>query len=238
MVPVFFTGLPYIATEEKRVNFKLEDGKTFTRVERFLKMRDSAGRERSEANTGTEGDFQIVSVQVIDPVSHCHFGWRTASDGRSLPTEEQVAIVRCAPRSAVHITVDIQQLIMEVTPSPTENVISERFAGVRDGVSYVGVRNINHGMPADSDSIGVEIWYSKKMHLELRHASILRNGSYGDSVELLDIRRTEPDIQLFYPPGNYTIYTESEFKALEEQRIKERDQSTRSPQINSVDSVH
>jgi hypothetical protein len=224
------TGVPYSAVEVITYRDKTPDG-VIAHEQRTVKMRDSAGRERTESISGGGSvggvAFKTRSVQVSDRVSHCAFHWSAREASGDLPPQEKLALVDCGARTWTTIAFDVQAVNLRQIELLAPGTDSERLKlvkGVIDGMEYVG-ESVFHVPQANEDFVpwGLETWFSPELHVQLRQFRVDQNGvkvSTETESSLTDIKREEPDAALFYPPDTYTILTNDEFNIHTQELLK------------------
>lgn len=209
---------PYTATLVTATHFvdpSTKQARTFSTSN--FQARDSAGRKREETERprpdGHGGTIMAREVTVTDPVSHCTFRWMEPWVAPGMPT----AGVTCLPRTLHYINQNIWADSIVTEPKEVRQLdavfLSEPLGKRNFGdVQAEGVRNtktISNPRPGESNKFVTEIWYSPDMK-ELIEMKEVRDPKHDQSsiiphVELTNIRRTDPDPALFYPPAGYDI---------------------------------
>lgn len=185
-----------------------------------LEARDSSGRTHyemeGEASLNPQGEWvHQRTITVSDPVSHCEFRWVEPVVGTERPT----ALVNCLPRTLhyinqnfwafewVHFSVEEPK---DRDPSILSEPLGKRMFG---GVEAEGLRRtVTYTIAEKPDEIqkGVtEMWYSpdlkEKVWERRDNSGSQATESNHALMQLTNIKRTEPDPKLFYPPKGYKI---------------------------------
>ncbi len=204
------TGKPYRAVEVTSYDSVDADGKPIRTESRTTKMRDSAGRERTDSISGSfsvgEVSYPLKDVTVSDPVAHCSFHWLVAVPAEvRAEYDDKVAFVSCAPRQVVYVDMDPFGLAY-AHPGSGATILQ----GQVNGEHYIGLRYLN-GMTQGSQSrvTGTETWYSTDLRLLLAYFDLKGDPEHGGTrIQTLtqnNLERVEPDSSLFYPPEGYRI---------------------------------
>ena len=215
-------GNPYVATLQTTTHFHdPHTGSVTTHTTEVLQARDSKGRKREETEMPRQGaDGKIVmarEVTVHDLVAHCTFSWM--EPWVVLPQYDQgpIATVTCNPLTA-HLRDDNVFARTATTPEGE----TQRFNITRkvehlppttqDGLALVATRITNTTKAHDGtqQQMSTDWIYSPEL-AELIHMSSTVTGSNPagamapPDIHLINIRRVEPDANLFYPPVGYRI---------------------------------
>jgi hypothetical protein len=176
------------------------------------KMRDSAGRTRTEESWELEGysnpapTGKTYQVEVNDTVQHCFFRWVEPVER----DEDKVATVNCLSRH-VNWEEDGRMAISGQIEDVTQNKSSIRKMeplGERqiEGLKAFGMRETTTELDSGGNPVrteGGEVWWSPELH------EIVQTRWIGESqmptVELKDVKREEPPAALFYPPAGFKI---------------------------------
>jgi hypothetical protein len=189
-----------------------------------VQARDSAGRMHSETPyTGMESNSRgemipVHDVTVNDPVSHCNFRWMEPEVAFEKPT----ATVECMPRTIHYVNlnhwefmwaqlVDIGSKLGDLPSgsSGSSESLGKRMFGE---VEAEGVRTIatNTTQTGKIWTRVTEMWYAREIK-ELVQLNFddddVKNPQSKQTpyMQLTNIKRTEPDPKLFYPPQGYEI---------------------------------
>jgi phage FluMu protein gp41 len=184
---------------------------------REFTMRDSAGRTRIERVVDMDGmpaaiASQITSrITVKDVVSHCSFDWVEPATKEA----DKIAIVQCGPRTVtLQPTVDGMEIKMtrqvaETThPFPWQTLQIEPLGEkVVAGVKALGIRQtLTDTQSSPGQPQVTEIWWSPEIK-EMIEAKPVGDTTYRLTIQMIDIKRDEPDPAQFYPPAGYKIVT-------------------------------
>jgi hypothetical protein len=203
-------GAPYTATMLLQ-NVMMPGGdKLQIKVEMVVrKMRDSAGRTRTEEAWESEGSPNPPStyqVEVNDTVRHCSFRWVEPAER----PEDKVAIVNCLSRR-----LNLEEDGMMAVYGQVENIRQNKFSiqkkeplGERqiEGLKVFGMRETKTVLDSRGNPVrtmGGDAWWSPELH------EIVETRSIGEpqlpNLELKDVKREEPPAALFYPPAGFKI---------------------------------
>lgn len=200
---------PYTAVVETMYPSRSVSGETTPYVTYGFAARDRSGRTRSESVTGgmTIGDesIKIKTISVADPVSHCEFEWHEAEGGSPMPSEMQVAMVTCGPRTLRYK--DLKSLFSFPedgvatrgdTTTQTERLPPLQIDGVT--VDRLRVTNSSRDEKGTVKKWVTETWYSHELQ------ELIRQGDEESGYTMLTgIKLADPDPKLFYPPEGWKI---------------------------------
>lgn len=210
---------PYTATLV--TTYRSQSGsEVITQTIRTIQARDSQGRTHTESETGQattrQGEeVKLRTISVFDPVSHCEFTWTEPDYGAKL-----VAIVKCLPRTIRYTNLDYSQIMWAIALHPeavqdglpkgssaSSESLGKRMFG---DIEAEGRRTIaTNAMPnGESRTSAREIWYSPYLKELVQFGDVDLSSSQTDAapdMQLTNIKRTEPDPSLFYPPQGYEI---------------------------------
>ena len=212
VLPAPLLDRPYSATTEDVTPSHSPTGETVRHVTKGFAARDRLGRTRSEARSGEETiagkTFELKSVFIHDPVSHCGFFWTQSMSDEELPAAERVAFVTCGPQTVRYKEMNgLASIIATVkdgtsTSGDTTTTIEHLVPLRIDGLIVNRVRAINTWLDehAERKTRTNETWYSPELK------ELIRLGTEEDGYTgLTEIHRDNPEATLFYPPVGYRI---------------------------------
>jgi hypothetical protein len=200
-------GAPFQAQKTVRLQHKLADGTVISRETKGRIARDSAGRyceELRETITGGKSpDTASTIVNVLDPVQHRQFRW--ASDSTQYSSWSLLDRLGVTP---VNFPPPIYPERNHLGLKSENKVIQELGQKLISGVMAGGTRTTTT-IPAgilgnDRPLISTdEVWISPELKIVVLEK--LEDPLYGEkTVELQNIKRTEPDSALFRVPDGYS----------------------------------
>jgi hypothetical protein len=200
------TGHPYSLVRMTTSVHTLGDGTKVTHVSEQRKMRDSAGRTRTEMGTLKDGVFTEMSCFIDDPLERRHI---------MLMMKSKLARVSSMPAQAP-MTED-QRVRLEAARARMEAARKENrqeTEGAAEPRTIVGVyvegkrttRVIPVGQMGNDREMRTvtEVWYSQDLKVEMgRRRESPQTGTV--STEVTELKREEPDPGLFQVPQGYRV---------------------------------
>jgi hypothetical protein len=224
-------GVPFSGTTVMSTRISLPGQAPQFSVLREVTMRDSAGRTRIEQVFDVDRMPAAIASQmkrqisVNDVVAHCSFDWVEPATKEA----DKTATVQCFPRPMIRrldgteckqpdrvenkqpdgMESKMTRQVGETThPFPWQTLQIEPL-GQKNiaGLNAFGIRqtlidtNMNAGQPQVT-----EIWWSPEIK-EMLKATPVGDSGGRPTIEMIDIKRNEPDPAEFYPPAGYKIVT-------------------------------
>ncbi len=206
-------GAPFRGVMMMLLERKVPGGGTVSGESPTWMMRDSAGRTRSEESLGASAPGSAAwkgprQIEVNDFVRHCSFRWVEPARDKS----SEVATVSCLSRRLSWVDDGMEAKMTKQTP----DLIQERFAtyqmeplGSKEvaGVRALGIRQTKTPLDKDGNAAGqlvLDMWWSPELK-ELLEMKPLGDGHGVPGFAMQDLKRTEPDASLFYPPAGWKI---------------------------------
>jgi len=223
------TGLPYSADQVTDHTQTLANGTRTTDKQVVLLWRDSLGRTRTERPVpGSNDSSGPTTIEIDDPIAGFHyvldpsakvvhrFPAHTGSPQPQLPaglgTTPVGTVVDSSGRQIGEISAGI--VLSPATPVAGPRATSQDLGTqVIEGVSAQGTRTVTtwpagsrgNDQPMTDTS---ESWYSQELKSTvLSKSASARNGE--TVTKLTNIRRGEPDPNLFQLPRDYTVVDET-----------------------------
>lgn len=212
VVPAPVLDRPFTAAVETVTPYQSPIGENLQHITKGFQARDRLGRLRRDSENGAmtvEG--QMVKTKVVlvsDPVSHCEFQWTQLTTDVEMPPDMRVAFVTCGPQTLRYKDLDLFASLLDTgndgtnTRGDTTTKIEHLVPLQIDGLTVIRRRVSNTRLDEHGQvkKWAAETWYSP----ELRE--VFRLGTEEDGYEgLTEIRRKDPDPNLFYPPNGYRI---------------------------------
>ena len=204
-------GQPYSLVRTTTSVQTLADGTTITHINEESEMRDSEGRKRTEIGDPKDGQFNVRSVILDDPVARTQTFLQVRSKTASVthlpePTPEQQA-----KRDEARAQAAARRKARGVTDQPEwETLPAQTVAGV-----YAEGTRMTHVIAAgslgnDRDITTVsEIWRSPELNILLNTCFDDPRTSKNTTV-ITDLQRTEPSPQMFEIPSDFTVTSRPE----------------------------
>ncbi len=200
---------PYTAVVETMSPSLSTSGERARYIQHGFQARDRFGRERRESINGgiTIGEESMVTKVVIvsDPVSHCAFHWIELVSDLVMPLEMRSAFVTCAPRTLRFKEFNLFETLFDDGAVTREDATtqSEHLPPLKiDGIDVdrLRVTNTSHDEKGEVKKWVSETWYSRDLR------ELIRLGDEESGYEMLtEIKRTDSDPKLFYPPEGWKI---------------------------------
>lgn len=205
-------GLPYSLVEKTTRIRTLADGTTISNVNEERHMRDAEGRRRIEVGRIKDGELQVDSIEIIDPVA------RTRT---TLFMRDHVAHLVHLDVQRVHLTAQrtaeqdaemrdrIAEARSERLNHPVQSSVEKLSAQTIQGVFAEGTRMtrvIPEGSEGNDREITVvtETWFSPELKITLaRNIDDPRIGK--TSMEVSELVRSDPDPALFQVPSDFKV---------------------------------
>jgi hypothetical protein len=201
-------GQPYSLVEKTTQVRTLSDGTVMTTNREQHRMRDSEGRTRTEMGTIKDGQFELQTVSLMDPVAntiatlivHGKTAMVTHFPQPKPPTPEQEARM-----AEFRTKAEAYRKEHPALPSGYEDLPPETIAGV-----YATGRRHTLIIPAGREGNDRDIhvvedsWASSDLRITLRSTTDdPRMGKI--TMEVTDLERNEPDPTLFQIPADYKV---------------------------------
>lgn len=192
---------PYSLVKKTGYRWTRPDGIVMTTHSEEHEMRDSEGRTRREVGVVKDGQFEVWTVLLSDPVARISVTMdvrkKTASVGHSALTREQEVRMAEALAPADANRQEDQTLVSTYA----EELQPETIAGV-----YATGSRRTVTLPARGDEIQLvsEAWRSADLKIIMRSATDdPQMGKF--TMEVTELERNEPDPALFQIPPDYKV---------------------------------
>jgi hypothetical protein len=205
-------GQPYSLVEKTTQARTLSDGTVMTTHREDHQMWDSEGRTRTERGTEKDGQFEVQTVSLMDPVARISvtmFVYGKTADVMHFPEpkaptpptpEQQARMAEARARAEAY-----RKEHPAPPPSGHEELQPETIAGVY----ATGMRHtltIPAGREGNDRDIHVveDTWTSPDLKIRMRSTTDdPRTGKI--TMEVTELERNEPDPALFQIPADYKV---------------------------------
>jgi hypothetical protein len=207
-LPQAQTGEPYSAERQIETEQTLADGTHIVMKSRSRFWRDSAGRTRTEifAPERPGAPEEPTAINIGDPVEGVGYYLTPSNRTGVRNLLHSMVPPRLPLKPAVNPTPPPPSRSMELTPlTNIEDLGTQMIQGVwargsRQTITYP-VNSQGNDRPI---VVMIENWFSDELQTQV--LSKRSDPRYGETVErLINIDRSEPDLELFRPPADYSI---------------------------------
>lgn len=211
--PTGIKGQPYSLVEKTTQVRTLVDGTTITTRREQHRVRDSEGRVRVESGTVEDGQFELQTVSLMDPVARTmttlFVNGKTAIVRHYPPLTPQAAPTPPTPEQQAH-TAAMQARAEAYRKKPMPKFSSEDLQPETIAGLYATGRRHTIVIPAgragnDRDIHVVEdTWTSPDLKIMMRN-TVDDPQSGKTTTEVTELERNEPDPALFQIPADYKV---------------------------------